>query len=410
MSTTTGINAEVRRANEQRVLAALRVEGALSRAALARRVRLSRTTLSEITADLLGRGAITKVDTDADVRRGSGRPAERLALDPAAGQYLGVDFGHRRVHVAIANASHEIVASGLVRYDDSTPWDDRLDLAFDAVEALSVEHSLHLSALQGVGIGVPGPYTGTRSGEAAPVAWNRNATPVGVDRAFAERYDSPVVVDNNTRLAALAEAMSGPDGLSDLTYVRLSDGVGGGFVVAGRLVRGSRGFAGELGHVTSDPGGVLCRCGKRGCLETVASVPAILAACRSRGADVQDLDDLAVAVDRADPVVDAVLREVGAAVGRVLGAAAMTLDPTEVVIGGEIVHVAPVIVEQAASTLRYELHSIPTSDTCTVRAGRLRDSDGAQGALAATFHQSPLLAGYPEPGSFGASETQRSAQ
>lgn len=410
MSTTTGVQALVRRTHEERVLTALRAEGALSRAELAQRVGLSRTTLSEITATLLQRGAVVVMDTDAARRRGSGRPAERLALDPASGQYLGVDFGHRRVRAAVADASHEIVASGVQRYDDETGWSTRIGLAFDLVDRLGDEHGLHFGALQAIGIGVPGPYTGVR-GETVPrIPWTRHTAPDGVDHAFAARFHAPVVVDNNTRLAALAEAVSRPGAVRDLVYVRLSDGVGGGLVVTGRLVTGSRGFAGELGHVTADPAGVECRCGKRGCLETVASVPAILAACRARGVEAGSLDGLAAAVAKGDPVVDTVLREVGTTLGRVLGAAAMTLDPDEVVIGGEVAHVAPVIVEQAAATLRYELYSIPVDGHCVVRAGRLHDSDGAFGALAAVFHQSPLLAGYPEPESTGESATQRSAQ
>lgn len=385
----------VRRRHEGRVLAALRAGGALSRGELAQRIGLSRSSLSEITRSLLQRGAIVVVDTDAALRQGSGRPAERLALDPASGQYLGVDFGHRRVHVAVADASHEIVASGMQRYDDGTGWATRIGLALDLVDRLGTEHGLHFGALQAVGIGVPGPQ--------------RRSAPDGVEAAFAQQFRAPVVVDNNTRLAALAEAVARPGAVGDLVYVRLSDGVGGGLVVSGRLVTGSQGFAGELGHVTADPTGVECRCGKRGCLETVASTPAILARCRTAGVDVSSLGDLAAAVAKGDPVVDAVLREVGTTLGRVLGAAAMTLDPDEVVIGGEIAHVAPVIVEQAAATLRYELHGLPADGPGVVRAGRLRDSDGAIGALAAIFHQSPLLAGYPEPAPTGERPLLRSA-
>ncbi|NUT57417.1 MAG: ROK family transcriptional regulator [Agromyces sp.] len=398
MSTTTGVHALVRRTHEERVLAALRAHGALSRAELAKRVGLSRTTLSEITASLLQRGAIIVADTDAATRAGSGRPAERLALDPDSGQFLGVDFGHRRVHVAVADASHEVIAQGVERYDDDIAWADRLEIAFELIDRISRETGVHFGALQAVGIGVPGPYTGARAGMPA-VSWKKQLAPDGVDTAFAERFGAPVVVDNNTRLAALAEAISRPDAVDNLIYLRLSDGVGGGLVISGRLVTGSRGFAGELGHVTADPSGAPCRCGKRGCLETIASVPAILRACRDAGAEVETLDDLAVAVGKGDPAVESVLREVGSTVGRVLGAAAMTLNPREVVIGGEIVRVAPVLVEQAASTLRYELYSIPSDQPHIVRAAQLHDSDGALGAIAAIFHQSPLLAGYPDPAS-----------
>lgn len=409
MSSTTGVHALVRRTHEERVLAALRAHGALSRGELAKRVGLSRTTLSEITAQLLGRGAIIVADTDAATRAGSGRPAERLALDPESGQFLGVDFGHRRVHVAVADASHEVIAEGAQRYENDTPWSGRITAAFDLIDRLSAETGVHFGALQAVGIGVPGPYTAALAGVPA-VNWKRQLAPDGVDRAFADRFAAPVIVDNNTRLAALAEAIARPDAVDNLIYLRLSDGVGGGLVVSGRLVTGSLGFAGELGHVTAHPRGLPCRCGKRGCLETVASAPAILRACRDAGADTETLDDLAVAVQKGDPAVDAVLREVGSTIGRVLGAAAMTLNPREVVIGGEIVHVAPVLVEQAAATLRYELYSIPSDQPQIVRAAQLRDSDGALGAIAAIFHQSPLLAGYPDPtASARATSPQRSA-
>lgn len=409
MSSTTGVHALVRRTHEERVLAALRAHGALSRGELAKRVGLSRTTLSEITAQLLGRGAIIVADTDAATRAGSGRPAERLALDPESGQFLGVDFGHRRVHVAVADASHEVIAEGAQRYENDTPWSGRITAAFDLIDRLSAETGVHFGALQAVGIGVPGPYTAALAGVPA-VNWKRQLAPDGVDRAFADRFAAPVIVDNNTRLAALAEAIARPDAVDNLIYLRLSDGVGGGLVVSGRLVTGSLGFAGELGHVTAHPRGLPCRCGKRGCLETVASAPAILRACRDAGAETETLDDLAVAVQKGDPAVDAVLREVGSTIGRVLGAAAMTLNPREVVIGGEIVHVAPVLVEQAAATLRYELYSIPSDQPQIVRAAQLRDSDGALGAIAAIFHQSPLLAGYPDPtASARATSPQRSA-
>lgn len=410
MSRTTGVHALVRRTHEDRVLAALRSNGALSRSELAQRVGLSRTTLSEITASLLLRGAIIVANTDAATRAGSGRPAERLALDPASGQFLGVDFGHRRVHVVVADASHEVIASGLERYPDDASWEERLAISFELIERLSRETGVHYGALQAVGIGVPGPYTGVRGGS-NNVTWKKQLAPDGVDVAFADRFGAPVFVDNNTRLAALAEAITQRDAAVDnLIYLRLSDGVGGGLVVSGRLVSGSRGFAGELGHVTADPSGAQCRCGKRGCLETIASVPAILRACREAGAAVETLDDLAVAVTMGDPAVDVVLREIGATIGRVLGAAAMTLNPREVVIGGEIVRIAPVLVEQAAATMRYELYSISSDQPLIVRAAQLPDSDGALGAIAAIFHQSPLLAGYPEPAASGAPVQQHQQQ
>jgi predicted NBD/HSP70 family sugar kinase len=394
MPTTNGVHALVRRTHEERVLRALRERGAMSRGQLARAVGLSRTTLSEITGSLLTRGAIVVFDTDAEKRKGSGRPAERLALDPASGQFMGVDFGHRRVHVAVADASHEVVVSGSDRYDEDPPWPVRLDVAFRLIDRLSAESGVHYGALQGIGIGVPGPYSSTP--EVLLVAPDESVAtgPASAQAAFADRFGAPVIVDNNTRLAALAEVIFGSSSVEDLLYLRLSDGVGGGLVVGGRLVTGSSGLAGELGHVTVDPDGLECRCGKRGCVETVASVPAILASCRDRGLAIDDLDGLAAAVDRSHPVADQVLRAAGSAVGRVLSAASMVLNPADIVIGGEITRVAPTVVQQAAATIAFE--HFPRVAKPVVRGAQLSDDDGALGALAALFHNSPILAAYPE--------------
>lgn len=386
----------MRRTHEERVLQVLRAQGALSRNQIARAVGLSRTTLSEITGSLLQRGAIVVIDTDAADREGSGRPAERLALDPASGQFMGVDFGHRRVHVVVADASHEIVASGSDRYEDRVDWPTRLEVAFELLERLSTQYGVHYGALQGVGIGIPGPYSGKPDVRGFP---SHRAAADGfheasVDEAFCERFGAAVIVDNNTRLAALAEAIFGEKAIENLLYVRLSDGVGGGLVVGGRLVSGSAGLAGELGHVTVHADGERCRCGKTGCLETVASAPAILAACRTAGLAVDTLDDLATAVARSHPIADRVLRDAATAVGKVLAAVGMALNPSEIVIGGEITRIAPVIVQQAAATVTYEL--FPGAPSPGVRAAYLSDDDGALGALAAVFHSSPLLAGYPE--------------
>ncbi|NUW37358.1 ROK family protein [Nonomuraea sp. SMC257] len=362
------------------MLRVLRQHGAQSRNEIAARVGLSRTTVSEITGDLLGRGVIRVVDTDAVERVGSGRPAERLALDPASGQYMGVDFGHRRVNVLVADAAHDIIASGTSRYEESAQWPERLDAGLALIERLSNDTGVHYGALQAIGVGVPG--------------WGDRSRADGVAEVFAERFHAAVIVDNNVRFAGLAEALHAQtDSVRDLIYLRLSDGVGGGLVVGGQLARGSNGYAGELGHVTAVPGGDQCRCGKRGCVETVASVPAILGRCRRLGVPMESLDDLKAAVDIAHPVVDEVLREAGTAVGRMLGTAAMTLNPSEIVLGGDIVEIAPALIRQVTSTVTYELSWL-TDAAPVIRPALLSDESGALGAIAALFHESPLLAGY----------------
>ncbi len=399
-----GQHARLRRDHGRRLLEALQTDGPMTRRELASRTAISRTTTSDILAELLTSATIVIVpDSDRPPRRG--RPAQRFAASPKAGQVLGIDFGHRRVRMANVDTAHEIVAGDATTYPADADWPERLARAEALLTSLGARDTVSLTSLRGVGIGLPGPWASAR--QTLEVS-NRSSVPVAtaVTTMIKRRIAAPVLLDNHTRFAALAEAVfGGGSDTRDLIYVRLADGVGGGLVIGGRLATGSVGSAGEIGHVCVRRDGAGCRCGKRGCLETVASTPAVLAACAERGIPLRNLTELAVAVRSNDPVVDRVLSEAGDALGRVLGALAVVLDPAEVVVGGELVDAAPLVLERVRAALAWELPPAAQSRP-VVRTARLGDNDGVLGAAAAVFHASPLLQDYPEPGPASAVTTE----
>lgn len=402
MTQPAGVQALVRRTHEDRVLHVLREHGALTRAELAGLIGLSRTTLSEITASLLSRGLIA-VDRSSASVAGRGRPAQTLRLDPVAGLYVGVDFRHRAVHVVIANAAREIIASDGVAYGeaDEAPgqrpdWIRRSRVAFDLIDRMAAANGVHLRGVLGVAVGLPGPFPPRIARPRdAPIVEARRELAATVRAEFANRFGIEVVLDNNTRLAALAEAAWRPsEAVADLLYVRLSDGVGGGLVVDGRLVAGSTGFAGELGHLPVAGANGECRCGKRGCLETVASIHAVLHACAAAGIRAGSLDEVEVAAAKGDPRVLAVLRTVGSAVGQVLGSLAVALNPREIVIGGEVAMASNVLIDQIVETVTYELLPVGRYGPL-IRRTSLRHEAGAIGGIIALLRRTPVLAGYP---------------
>lgn len=388
------MHALVRRSHVDRVMRVLQRDGALTRGEIASRTGISRTTISEITNGLLASRSIVVVATDADGRSGSGRPAELLALDPSAGQFLGIDFGHRRVHVSIADASHDIIASGSSAYSEDAQWPDRLDTLYALVDELQQEAGVHLSSLQAIGVGVPGPFV--TANWAPGEGWGRLSESRSLETELAERFGAAVLLDNNTQYAALTEAQYATgDGPGDVVYIRLSDGIGGGLVVGGRLVAGSSGLAAEFGHVRVVETGQRCRCGKDGCLETVASMPSVMAACVARGLDITTIDEFRAAVAVSHPAVDQIVREAGVAVGRVLAAASLMLNPAIVVVGGDLPRHAPAILRVITETMTYELSSTAPAAP-QVQAAAYSGDEGSLGAIAALFHSSPLLIDYPE--------------
>ncbi|NIK58489.1 ROK family transcriptional regulator [Kribbella shirazensis] len=381
----------LRETNQERVLTVLRTQGVLTRAQLTERTGLSRATLSSIVQDLLAADMLTETAANAgkagsEGHRGRGRPVSGLTLNPKGGLALGMDLGHRFVQVTIANVAHEIVASGGVTCSERAPWSRRLELALALVSELATRHQLSLAALAGIGVGVVGPVSET-GGHRRP----SRATRIELVRdGLTERFGVPVYVDNNTRLAALGEAIWGAGaGLDNVLYLRLSYGVGGGLVLGGHLFSGAGGAAGELGHITVDPAGPRCACGGRGCLERYVSVDAILEQC-----GVRRFDDVLHRLAEGDPAVRTVISTAGTRIGQVVAAACNTVNPETVVIGGELALAGAQLLDPLRQAVRQHTHT-EVRQGLRIEPAALGHDDAARGGIALVLRRSPVLAGYP---------------
>jgi predicted NBD/HSP70 family sugar kinase len=381
--------AQLRRGHEELVLGLLRKHGPLSRGELGKLCQLSRTTLYDILAGLVAGGAVVTA-SQQDAPRGRGRPAETLTLNPEAGQAIGIDFARRAVHVAAINLAHEIVGSASEPHDADLPWEHRVDLAERLVGSLN-DGGLRLGALSAIGAGVVGPVGWPEPED--DLEGDEPAHPV--QPLLRERFGAPVLLDNNTRLAALGEAIWGAAaGGRDVLYLRLSHGVGGGLVVGGALHRGAYGLSGEFGHITVDPDGAPCDCGGTGCLETVASIRAVLDAYRAAGGRADDVPELVKAVRAGDDAALTLLEGVGGTIGGVLAAVCNAIGPSVIVIGGELAETGRALVEPVERALRARVMPV-SRHRVSLRRATLGEAAGALGGIALVLHESPLLSRYP---------------
>jgi predicted NBD/HSP70 family sugar kinase len=316
----------------------LRQRRVATRGELARATGLSRATIAALVGDLGARGLVIEhLNGNGPRARGPrGRPAVPLRLDTPAGVAIGVDFGHDQVRVAVANLSSTVLAERFIALDVDHQADVALTTAAAAIDDLLDETEFTRRDVIGAGVGVPAPVDG-RTGivGSSPIvpAW------AGVDirREAARRFGVDVEVDNDANLEALAEATVGEGRAhADLVYVKLSAGIGAGLVLAGELCRGSAGFAGEIGHIQVRPDGPVCRCGNRGCLETVASTGALLALLRPIHGDDLTLEELIELSRDGDDATVRVIHDAGRAVGRVLADICNTINPGVVVVGGDL--------------------------------------------------------------------------
>jgi len=375
-----GSLASLRRLNRQRVIDALRSHGTISRADIARRTGLSRSTVSSLVSDLQADGlVIEREEPGAAHGEQGGRPPILLSFDASAGVALGIGFDHEHVRVAVADLSSTILAERAVPIDTDHAAHEGLDVALAMAEELLAEAGADRSRLIGAGLGLPGPVNqidGLVGSSAILPGW------VGVAAAeeLRRRLDVEVIVENDANLGALGELTYGAGrGATDMIYVKITSGIGAGLILNGRLYRGWGGMAGELGHVLVQHEGAVCRCGNRGCLETAASTPALLEMLRRSHGELTVEDMLRLAHDG-----DLGCRRVIADAGRVVGSAAAmllnVLNPERLVVGGDLAAAGDLLLDGVRESVRRTALSA-AADGASVVAGVLGQRAEVLGAL-----------------------------
>ncbi|RBM20693.1 MULTISPECIES: ROK family transcriptional regulator [Streptomyces] len=328
---TPGSQSSLHRANLERVVRAVRAAGSLTQADIARGTGLSAATVSNIVRELKELGTVEVRTTSA-----GGRRARSVSLSSDAGIVVGVDFGHSHLRVAVGNLAHQVLAEEAEPFDVDASADQGFDRAEKLVGRLLTVAGVDRAKIIGIGLGVPGPIdveTGALGSTAILPGW-RGTNP---REELAARTGVRVHVDNDANLGALGEFVWGSGrGAGDLAYIKVASGVGAGLVINGQIYRGPGGTAGEIGHITLDESGPVCRCGNRGCLETFTAarhvLPLLLA---SHGPDLTMQRVVQLARD-GDPGCRRVIADIGRHIGTGVAQLCNLLNPSRVVLGGDL--------------------------------------------------------------------------
>jgi predicted NBD/HSP70 family sugar kinase len=377
-----------RELNRLRVVDALRRAGTASRSELARMTGLSRTTVATLVSDLQGRGLIVE-QADARQPSGRGRPPVLLRLDAAAGAALGLDFGHRHVRVALADLSSTVLAERFVQLDVDGAPEEALDAAAELASSVLAEADVERSRVIGAGMALSAPIDSEKGvvGSTVLPGW----AGIQAGEELSRRLEIAVELDNDANLGALAEVSFGAGrGFADVVYVMMSSGIGAGLVLGGRLYHGASGIAGELGHVQVRPDGAVCRCGSRGCLETVAATGALLSLLgATHGADLT-LRDMLDLLSDGDLAAKRVVNDAGRAVGRAVADLCNFLNPAAVIVGGDLSLAGDALLDGVREEIdRYALPG--AAEAVEVRAGVLGERAEMLGALAVVIADTSRL-------------------
>ena len=379
----TGDLSSLREANRLRVLRELRSAGPTPQADLARKTGLSPASISNIVTDAVAAGLVTVTDA---VR---GRRVKLVSLSRTLGLGAGIAVDHRHLTVVVGDLSAELLHTSTAPIEVGADPAAVLEAAARLTEEGVAAAAGPGERLVAVGLTVPAPVPprGEAGTASAPGWWQMLPA-----EWLTARFGVPASIDNEANAAALAEWRWGAGrDCREVLYVQVGDGIGAGLILGGEMYRGSQGWAGELGHLVMVPNGPLCRCGNRGCLETIAAAPAIVATAREGCPQVTSLADT---IDRAlagDAACRAALAKAASAVGAAIATAVTLLNPQRVVIGGLVMPAADIVLPVLRAA--FEQAALPSLAGYTeLVAGTLGGNAGAMGALALAAQELPDLA------------------
>jgi predicted NBD/HSP70 family sugar kinase len=377
------------------IIRALSQHGGMSAAQIARHTGLARSTISTSVAELKSNRVVVETESEARKGAGAGRPGTTLTLNPSVGTCVGIHLGYQEVRVAVADLAHAIIAEQEFEVGIDYEPESVTRLLHDAVQAIYREHQLALSSLVGVGVSVSGPVRNDgvlQRGGILP-KW----AGVNIRKLFAPLFGKPIVIDNESNCAALAELKWGAaQGEPNFVLFKLDVGVGGAIVSNGCIVKGVAGGAGEFGHVSINPEGDLCRCGNRGCVELYASFVKPLEQLSRVNKRVMTIADCIALAEAGDAGALRMIEDAGTSGGRALAMIGTILNPPLILIGGRLALGGDLLLQPLRRA--YDRHTLlreadlNVESRTRIRVGKFPERDSMLGAVGLVLDQALFAA------------------
>lgn len=298
--------------------------GPQSRTELAYRMGLSKATITTATRDLVESGLLGVAETV----RGTGRPATRLEIAANAAYFVGVSLVESPVAMVLTNMRGEVLAQRQIGWSDDPGEIGRLIVS--GLARLTRGKPLIAERLAGVGVALSGLIDPSQRVclRSTLLGWQDVKAADLMEAAIG----LPVAIENDAKAVALGEKLFGPArDAKSFSLVSVGDGIGCAHVLDGRLYRGTRGGAGEIAHATIEPNGLPCRCGKRGCLDTVSSLVAIRSSARAKGLP-EDLGELERLAGFGNAEATHILHRAGTALGLAISQIIQIVDPGRIIV------------------------------------------------------------------------------
>lgn len=318
------------------ILALIRTSEAVTRSQIMKVTGLSRSTVAQRLDALLAHGYIAPAASENST---GGRPPSSFQINADAGVMLLAAIGAGAMQLAVCDMGRTILARQSHKVSVADGPAVVLEQVTSHFDELLIEVSRPRTDVKGIGIGVPGPVEFAEGRVIHPpimTGWDGYRVP----DFFATDYRCPIVVDKDVNLMALGEHRGAWPEVTHMLFIKISTGIGTGLIMDGTLQRGARGAAGDLGHMfvgnIKQEHTEICRCGNPGCLEAYASGWAICRDLIAKGYKADNVRDIAELAQQGVGDAIELLKTAGRLIGESVAVAVSLLNPSLVVLGGEL--------------------------------------------------------------------------
>jgi predicted NBD/HSP70 family sugar kinase len=307
----------------------------LTRADLARLTGLGRAAVSQRIDRLVEGGLVLET---GDLPSTGGRPPSSLVFNGGSGVVLAADLGATHARLALTDLSGKVLAELAEDLEIARGPETVLDVVADQFGYLLEQAGRDVGELRGIGMGVPGPVEFASGRPISPPimpGWDG----FSISGHLGNRFDVPVLVDNDVNIMAVGEHWTNWRSERDLLFVKVGTGIGCGIIAERRIYRGAQGAAGDIGHISVAGEDVTCECGNTGCLEAVAGGRALARSARDLGFEARNSRDVVVLARAQNPEVVRLIRDSGRVLGGVLAGLVNAFNPSVIVIGGDVAEI-----------------------------------------------------------------------
>ncbi|MBE6071269.1 MAG: ROK family transcriptional regulator [Clostridium butyricum] len=360
-------HSKIKETNRKKIIKLLLEKDEITKLDISRELDISITTVSTNISELKEIGVVEDVRS---LESTGGRKAMAIKLNENCKYGLGIALTPRHIKLSLINLRSEDIELFRIRHDNSS-IEDIIKIVNSNIHSILEKNDVESDQLLGIGISIPGTVD-TQNG-IIKNCYLLNVRDFNIKEKF-EYLNVPIYVDNEANLSAYYEYLNKKDIVDNLLYVSITDGLGLGIIINGRIYRGSNNSSGEMGHMKINLNGKLCKCGGKGCLEAYASKNAILDEYNNRiKNNINDIEEFEKLYNSSNDIALDVLKEYLSILGIGISNLTMLLDPSSIVIGGEINNLIDSNFEYLKEVI-YKENQFINENICKVEITKFRES------------------------------------